>query len=168
MSYAHPNLNPACGYMHYIEFEAAQRVRYLPIHRQSIQLSPPLLATPRFHPRWTFQTLAASTSPRAASACVTQTIEAGARHPQGREDGQGRDEWCTVLIFLSTFTQGTQSASTTTTTPNLWASALSGALATLYPYTCARPLSRTLVDPLAAFIDSFSAKAKGDPVRGDV
>lgn len=42
----------------------------------------------------------------------------------------------------------------------MWASALQYALNRLYAYTPARPPSRTLVDPLAAFIDAF-ADVKG-------
>ncbi|KAJ6479285.1 dihydroxyacetone kinase [Mycena vitilis] len=63
-------------------------------------------------------------------------------------------------IFFSALAQGLQSASittsTTTATPELWAAALAAALDKLYTYTRARPPSRTLVDPLAAFIDSFA------------
>lgn len=42
-------------------------------------------------------------------------------------------------------------------TPEAWGQALSSALAKLYSYTRARPPSRTLVDPLAAFVESFNA-----------
>lgn len=38
-----------------------------------------------------------------------------------------------------------------------WSRAVSAALERLYAYTRARPPSRTLVDPLAAFADAFSA-----------
>ena len=42
-------------------------------------------------------------------------------------------------------------------TPALWAAALSSALEKLYTYTRARPPSRTLVDPLAAFIETLAS-----------
>lgn len=40
-------------------------------------------------------------------------------------------------------------------TPELWGRALLSALSKLYTYTRARPPSRTLVDPLSAFIETF-------------
>jgi dihydroxyacetone kinase len=48
-----------------------------------------------------------------------------------------------------------------------WARALSHALATLYKYTAARRPSRTLIDPLSAFTDHFSA-SKGADLAGAV
>lgn len=39
-----------------------------------------------------------------------------------------------------------------------WSRAVSAAREKLYTYTRARPPSRTLVDPLAAFTDAFTAK----------
>ncbi|KAK4685203.1 triose/dihydroxyacetone kinase / FAD-AMP lyase (cyclizing), partial [Tremellales sp. Uapishka_1] len=45
-----------------------------------------------------------------------------------------------------------------TTTPEIWSKAGAAALATLYKYTRARPPSRTMVDPLDAFIQALSAK----------
>jgi dihydroxyacetone kinase len=38
-----------------------------------------------------------------------------------------------------------------------WSRAISAARERLYTYTRARPPSRTLIDPLAAFVDAFSA-----------
>jgi triose/dihydroxyacetone kinase / FAD-AMP lyase (cyclizing) len=38
-----------------------------------------------------------------------------------------------------------------------WSHAVSAAREQLYTYTRARPPSRTLIDPLAAFVDGFSA-----------
>ena len=38
----------------------------------------------------------------------------------------------------------------------MWAKSLTGALQRLYTYTRARPPSRTLVDPLQAFIDTLA------------
>lgn len=37
----------------------------------------------------------------------------------------------------------------------MWADALTSALEKLYTYTLARPPSRTLIDPLAAFVDAM-------------
>lgn len=42
-------------------------------------------------------------------------------------------------------------------TPQTWAQALKLALDNLYTYTRARPPSRTLVDPLSAFITAISS-----------
>ncbi|KAK0466143.1 dihydroxyacetone kinase [Desarmillaria tabescens] len=57
-------------------------------------------------------------------------------------------------IFFSGLAQGLQAnaGSSTTVTDDIWKLALSDALAKLYTYTRARPPSRTLIDPLAAFI----------------
>ncbi|KAJ7748250.1 dihydroxyacetone kinase [Mycena olivaceomarginata] len=69
-------------------------------------------------------------------------------------------------IFFSALAQGIQSAAAgagaSTATPELWSTALSAALKELYTYTRARPPSRTLVDPLAAFVDAFSDAAAFD------
>jgi dihydroxyacetone kinase len=43
----------------------------------------------------------------------------------------------------------------TMVTPEIWAHALASALTKLYTYTRARPPSRTLIDPLAAFIGTL-------------
>lgn len=62
-------------------------------------------------------------------------------------------------IFLSALGKGLLTAakekSEETATAPVWARALELALNTLYRYTLARPPSRTLVDPLAAFIITF-------------
>ncbi|TDL23596.1 dihydroxyacetone kinase [Rickenella mellea] len=62
-------------------------------------------------------------------------------------------------IFFSSLVQGLVSASdkTSSATAELWAAALNTALERLYTYTRARPPSRTLVDPLAAFVKTFSS-----------
>lgn len=49
------------------------------------------------------------------------------------------------------------SSQSSTATPEVWAQALQSARAKLYTYTLARPPSRTLVDPLAAFVDATSS-----------
>lgn len=57
-------------------------------------------------------------------------------------------------IFFSALAQGLSGPSTVATS-EVWSSALNSALDRLYTYTRARPPSRTLVDPLAAFIETF-------------
>jgi triose/dihydroxyacetone kinase / FAD-AMP lyase (cyclizing) len=57
---------------------------------------------------------------------------------------------------------GSVSGSSSTATSALWAVGLAHALTKLYNYTAARPPSRTLVDPLAAFTESFSGTSGGD------
>lgn len=70
-------------------------------------------------------------------------------------------------IFFSALAQGLQAnhAGAQTLTPKLWSAALSFALTKLYTYTRARPPSRTLVDPLSAFVDAF-AKTNGEDFAG--
>lgn len=64
-------------------------------------------------------------------------------------------------IFFSALAQGLQAAAATgktdVVTQEAWAQALASALRNLYTYTRARPPSRTLVDPLAAFVDTLSS-----------
>lgn len=60
-------------------------------------------------------------------------------------------------IFFAAIAQGLQSSSSTTADPETWSKALTSALAKLYTYTRARPPSRTVVDPLSAFIETFAA-----------
>lgn len=55
-----------------------------------------------------------------------------------------------------------KSASSTTATSPIWASALSHALKVLYTYTAARRPSRTLVDPLEAFTEAFAESQGGN------
>lgn len=65
-------------------------------------------------------------------------------------------------------------ATETTLTPEVWSKALTSALKRLYTYTRARPPSRTLVDPLQAFIETLASspsdfaaavKAAGDAAQ---
>ncbi|KAJ7760126.1 dihydroxyacetone kinase [Mycena maculata] len=60
-------------------------------------------------------------------------------------------------IFFSALAQGIQAsaAGQSTATPELWGAALAAALTKLYTYTRARAPSRTLVDPLAAFVQAY-------------
>lgn len=60
-------------------------------------------------------------------------------------------------IFFSALAQGLQASALKSgnVTPQVWGQALNSALAKLYTYTRARPPSRTLVDPLSAFVEAF-------------
>ena len=60
-------------------------------------------------------------------------------------------------IFFSALAQALSSSPATTLTPEVWSTALTSALQRLYTYTRARPPSRTLVDPLQAFIDALAS-----------
>lgn len=53
----------------------------------------------------------------------------------------------------------------TEATDKIWATALKAALDKLYTYTRARPPSRTLVDPLAAFILSIQGSSFTNAVK---
>lgn len=64
-------------------------------------------------------------------------------------------------IFFSALAQALQSSNTTTISAQLWSTSLTTALQRLYTYTRARPPSRTLVDPLQAFIEAL-AKSPDD------
>ncbi len=62
-------------------------------------------------------------------------------------------------IFFSALAQGLQASAsegTSTVDPSAWSKALTSALKRLYTYTRARPPSRTLVDPLQAFIETLA------------
>lgn len=50
-------------------------------------------------------------------------------------------------------------------TPQVWSSALSHARDRLFSYTLARPPSRTLVDPLAAFVQTLSTSDFASAVK---
>jgi triose/dihydroxyacetone kinase / FAD-AMP lyase (cyclizing) len=69
--------------------------------------------------------------------------------------GMGR--WGTTSIFFSALAQALSVSGVAIATAADWSRALSAAREKLYTYTRARPPSRTLVDPLAAFVDEFSA-----------
>jgi len=71
-------------------------------------------------------------------------------------------------IFFSALAQALSSAAGAgVATAEDWSRAVSAAREQLYTYTRARPPSRTLVDPLAAFADAFSASPSdlGNAVR---
>ncbi|KAI0820335.1 dihydroxyacetone kinase [Trametes gibbosa] len=82
---------------------------------------------------------------------------------QVAEEEMGGTSGALYSIFFSALAQGLQThhAGAQTISHALWAEALGSALRKLYTYTRARPPSRTLVDPLATFIDALvTAKGK--------
>ncbi|KAF8659843.1 hypothetical protein AX16_001728 [Volvariella volvacea WC 439] len=83
------------------------------------------------------------------------------------EEAMGGTSGALYSIFFSALAQGLQSQSLqdgSIVTPQIWSQALDYALAKLYQYTRARPPSRTLVDPLAAFVSTFSKSSGFDYV----
>ncbi|KAI1793554.1 dihydroxyacetone kinase 1 [Ganoderma leucocontextum] len=78
------------------------------------------------------------------------------------EEQMGGTSGALYSIFFSALAQGLQThrSDAQTLTPAIWSAALTSALEKLYTYTRARPPSRTLVDPLAAFIEAL-ANTKG-------
>ncbi|KAF8966336.1 dihydroxyacetone kinase 1 [Flammula alnicola] len=77
---------------------------------------------------------------------------------QVAEEVMGGTSGALYSIFFSGLAQGLQANAPKggEVTGELWGKALTAALANLYTYTRARPPSRTLVDPLAAFIETFN------------
>ncbi|KAL1747587.1 Dak1 domain-containing protein [Schizophyllum fasciatum] len=75
---------------------------------------------------------------------------------QVAEEAMGGTSGALYSIFFSGLARGIQSSSGTAT-PEDWARALTFALKNLYTYTRARPPSRTLVDPLDAFVTPLSS-----------
>ncbi|KAG6908783.1 hypothetical protein DXG01_003312 [Tephrocybe rancida] len=84
---------------------------------------------------------------------------------QVAEEAMGGTSGALYSIFFSALAQGLHSHTTASAsvTPESWSRALSSALAKLYTYTRARPPSRTLVDPLAAFIETLAKSSGNDP-----
>ncbi|KAF9006083.1 Dak1 domain-containing protein [Cyathus striatus] len=82
------------------------------------------------------------------------------------EEAMGGTSGALYSIFFSGLAQGIQSqandAPRGSITPQMWGQTLSSALEKLYSYTRARPPSRTLVDPLSAFIEAFTKNYKFD------
>lgn len=72
------------------------------------------------------------------------------------EDKMGGTSGGLYSIFFSALAQGLNLPSSS------WSSALQHALTKLYTYTRARPPSRTLVDPLDAFVASLSQSSAVD------
>ncbi|EIW79314.1 dihydroxyacetone kinase [Coniophora puteana RWD-64-598 SS2] len=73
------------------------------------------------------------------------------------ENNMGGTSGALYSIFFSALAQNLiTSASGSEATSATWEKALRGALDRLYTYTRARPPSRTLVDPLAAFVSNLS------------
>ncbi|KAG6900324.1 hypothetical protein C0993_012521 [Termitomyces sp. T159_Od127] len=88
---------------------------------------------------------------------------------QVAEEAMGGTSGALYSIFFSALAQGLHAHATTgvTVTAELWSKALTYALTKLYTYTRARPPSRTLVDPLAAFVETL-AKSSGGNLRAAV
>ncbi|KIK91520.1 hypothetical protein PAXRUDRAFT_34908 [Paxillus rubicundulus Ve08.2h10] len=73
------------------------------------------------------------------------------------EEKMGGTSGALYSIFFSSLAQALAHSSAEIATLDVWSSALKTALAKLYTYTRARPPSRTLIDPLAAFVDVLPA-----------
>ncbi|KAJ7144788.1 dihydroxyacetone kinase [Mycena crocata] len=73
------------------------------------------------------------------------------------ETAMGGTSGALYSIFFSALAQGIQASAPGKpfVTPELWGAALTAALSKLYTYTRARPPSRTLVDPLSAFVTAY-------------
>ncbi|KAL0065157.1 hypothetical protein AAF712_007827 [Marasmius tenuissimus] len=85
---------------------------------------------------------------------------------QVAEEDMGGTSGALYSIFFSALAQGLSAASSSgTATPQVWSDALRAALDKLYTYTRARPPSRTLVDPLAAFVETFSPSSLAQAVE---
>ncbi|KAF8202313.1 dihydroxyacetone kinase [Pholiota molesta] len=82
---------------------------------------------------------------------------------QVAEEAMGGTSGALYSIFFSGLAQGLQDSLPKggEITPQAWSHALTSALANLYTYTRARPPSRTLVDPLSAFIEAFAKANDG-------
>jgi len=65
-------------------------------------------------------------------------------------------------IWFNALASGISKAGHSSATPAVWAAGLSHALSVLYTYTAARRPSRTLIDPLSAFTDSFAGSGGTD------
>ncbi|KAF7983385.1 hypothetical protein HWV62_22391 [Athelia sp. TMB] len=79
------------------------------------------------------------------------------------EEHMGGTSGALYSIFFSALAQGIEAAPVND--PTIWPFALRYALEKLYTYTRARPPSRTLVDPLAAFIENFQENVFAIAVR---
>ncbi|KAF9245255.1 hypothetical protein BU15DRAFT_85598 [Melanogaster broomeanus] len=79
----------------------------------------------------------------------------------GEDVNMGGTSGALYSIFFSSLAQALAHSSATTVTLEVWSTALKTALAQLYTYTRARPPSRTLIDPLTAFVDTLPAGLEG-------
>jgi triose/dihydroxyacetone kinase / FAD-AMP lyase (cyclizing) len=71
-------------------------------------------------------------------------------------------------IFFSALAQGLEASTAKASggaSNDIWTTALTSSLSKLYMYTRARPPSRTLVDPLAAFVESINEGSFGSAVK---
>ncbi|PSR90564.1 hypothetical protein PHLCEN_2v4857 [Hermanssonia centrifuga] len=81
------------------------------------------------------------------------------------EEQMGGTSGALYSIFFSALAQPLKVAASegvTTVDPALWSLAVKQALDRLYTYTRARPPSRTLVDPLQAFVETFTSSPNVD------
>ncbi|KAI9464182.1 dihydroxyacetone kinase [Boletus coccyginus] len=77
------------------------------------------------------------------------------------EEKMGGTSGALYSIFFSSLAQALACSSAAVATTDVWSSTLKSALTRLYTYTRARPPSRTLVDPLTAFVDALPAGFEG-------
>lgn len=84
---------------------------------------------------------------------VAQSFIAIARVAEERMGGTSGALYAIYFASLSQSLRSSQSAASVTWKD--WSTALGAALTRLYHYTRARPPSRTLIDPLAAFTEAF-------------
>jgi len=87
---------------------------------------------------------------------------------QVAEEEMGGTSGALYSIFLSALAQGLEASAgkaSGVAGVEIWIVALTSSLAKLYTYTRARPPSRTLVDPLAAFVESFKRAAFPSAVK---
>jgi dihydroxyacetone kinase len=71
-------------------------------------------------------------------------------------------------IFFSALAQGLEASASNASgvaSAKIWTTALTSTLAKLYTYTRARPPSRTLVDPLAAFVETIKQGSFASAVK---
>jgi len=87
---------------------------------------------------------------------------------QVAEEEMGGTSGGLYSIFFSALAQGLETSAgkaTGVASDQIWTTALTSTLAKFYTYTRARPPSRTLVDPLAAFIESINQGSFGSAVK---
>jgi len=84
---------------------------------------------------------------------------------QVAEEAMGGTSGALYSIFFSALAQGLQASASKNgdVTAQVWGQALNSALTKLYTYTRARPPSRTLVDPLSAFVETFLSSGYNFP-----
>jgi len=87
---------------------------------------------------------------------------------QVAEEEMGGTSGALYSIFFSALAQGLEACTgqaSGVASEKIWTTALTSTLAKLYTYTRARPPSRTLIDPLAAFVESIQQGSFGFAVK---